>query len=138
MSILITVGSLEFSARLEPEAAPRTCAAFARLLPLEGKLLQARWSGEAAWVPLGDLDIGVPAENPTTRPAAGQILFYPMGISETEILFPYGYARFASRHGDLAGNHFLTITKGMEQLAEVGRLVVWEGAQTIRMLEKRQ
>lgn len=127
----ITVGTLTFLARWETEAAPRTCAAIARLLPLRGKLIQARWSGEAAWVPLGDLDLGVGFENHTSHPAPGEILFYPGGFSETEILFPYGGTLFASKMGQLAGNHFLTIVEGRERLKEVGRLVLWEGAQDI-------
>ncbi len=129
--VRITVGTLIFLARWESEAAPRTCAAVARLLPLRGKLIQARWSGEAAWVPLGDLDLGVGFENHTSHPAPGEILFYPGGFSETEILFPYGGTLFASKMGQLAGNHFLTIIEGQERLKEVGRLVLWEGAQDI-------
>lgn len=129
--VRITVGTLTFLARWETGAAPRTCAAVARLLPLRGKLIQARWSGEAAWVPLGDLDLGVGFENHTSHPAPGEILFYPGGFSETEILFPYGGTLFASRMGQLAGNHFLTIVEGRERLKEVGRLVLWEGAQDI-------
>lgn len=127
----ITVGTLTFLARWETEAAPRTCAAVARLLPLRGKLIQARWSGEAAWVPLGDLDLGVGFENHTSHPGPGEILFYPGGFSETEILFPYGGTLFASKMGQLAGNHFLTIVEGREHLKEIGRLVLWEGAQDI-------
>jgi hypothetical protein len=127
----ITVGPLAFTARWEEAAAPRTCAAFAKLLPLRNKLIQARWSGEAAWVPLGDLDVGVGVENATSYPAPGEILLYPGGYSETEILFPYGPTCFASKRGQLAGNHVLTIVEGREQLKEVGRLVVWEGAQEI-------
>ncbi|MER3486253.1 MAG: DUF3830 domain-containing protein [Chloroflexota bacterium] len=129
--VRITVGTVTFLARWESEAAPRTCAAVARLLPLRGKLVQARWSGEAAWVPLGDLDLGVGFENHTSHPAPGEILFYPGGFSETEILFPYGGTLFASKMGQLAGNHFLTIIEGQERLKEVGRLVLWEGAQDI-------
>ena len=129
--VRITVGTVTFLARWESEAAPRTCAAVARLLPLRGKLIQARWSGEAAWVPLGDLDLGVGFENHTSHPAPGEILFYPGGFSETEILFPYGGTLFASKMGQLAGNHFLTIIEGQERLKEVGRLVLWEGAQDI-------
>jgi hypothetical protein len=129
----ITVGELRFSAQFEEIAAPRTCAAFRTLLPFEEQLIQARWSGEAAWVPLGDLRLDLPAENATSHPSRGDILFYPGGASETELLFPYGSACFASKVGQLAGNHFLTITSGLELLVELGRLVVWKGAQTIRI-----
>jgi hypothetical protein len=129
----ITVGELRFNAQFEEIAAPRTCAAFRTLLPFEEQLIQARWSGEAAWVPLGDLRLDLPAENATSHPSRGDILFYPGGASETELLFPYGSACFASKVGQLAGNHFLTITSGLELLVELGRLVVWKGAQTIRI-----
>jgi len=127
----ITVGDLTFGARWEQGAAPRTCAAFAGLLPFRQRLIQARWSGESGWVPLGDFDVGVGFENATSYPAPGEILLYPGGYSETEILFPYGATCFASKLGQLAGNHFLTVVEGREQLAEVGRRVVWEGAQEI-------
>jgi hypothetical protein len=129
----ITVGELRFTARFEDDAAPRTCAAFRTLLPFEKQLLQARWSGEAAWVPLGDLRLNLLAENATSHPSRGDILFYPGGASETELLFPYGSTAFASKVGPLAGNHFLTVTSGIELLGELGRLVVWKGAQTIRI-----
>ena len=127
----ITAGSFEFVARLEEEAAPQTCEAFGGLLPFENKIVQARWSGEAAWIPLGDLDLGLNYENHTSFPAPGEILLYPGGYSETEILFPYGGTCFASIVGQLAGNHFLTIIEGCEHLRELGRLVLWEGAQDI-------
>ena len=70
-------------------------------------------------------------ENHTSYPGPGQILLYPGGFSETEILFPYGGTCFASKLGQLAGNHFLTIVAGNEHLRELGRLVLWEGAQDI-------
>ncbi|HEY7417995.1 MAG TPA: DUF3830 family protein [Ktedonobacteraceae bacterium] len=132
----IVVGSLEFIARLEEEDAPKTCAAFLRLLPFRNKIIQARWSGEAAWIPLGEFDMGVGFENHTSYPGAGQILLYPGGYSETEILFPYGYTSFASKMGQLAGNHFLTIITGMEHLRELGHRVLWEGAQEILFTEQ--
>ena len=133
--LVITVGPLGFRARLERDNAPRTCEALLKRLPLEAKLMQARWSGESAWVPLGDLDFGLTHENANTYPGAGELLLYPGGLSETEILFPYGATSFASRVGPLAGNHFATIEEGRDLLAEVGRLVIEEGAQDIRIEE---
>ena len=129
-TVRITAGPFTFSARFEADA-PRTRAAFTKLLPFHNKIIQARWSGEAAWIPLGDFQVGVGFENHTSHPAPGEILLYPGGFSETEILFPYGPTLFASKLGQLAGNHFLTIAEGREHLRELGRLVLWEGAQDI-------
>ena len=131
MNLKITAGPFTFVARMEEEAAPNTCAAFKQLLPWRNKLIHARWSGEACWIPLGDFKLGVDYENHTSYPSRGDILFYPGGLSETEILFPYGSARFAAKVGQLAANHFLTIIEGQENLAALGRLALWEGAQDI-------
>ncbi len=129
--IRITIGGLVFMARLEEDVAPKTCAAFVSLLPYRQKIIQARWSGEAAWIPLGNFTFGVGYENATSYPGRGEILLYPGGLSKTEILFPYGNCSFASKVGQLAGNHFLTIIEGNDQLNELGRLVLWQGAQNI-------
>ena len=134
--LAITAGPYRFSARLEEEAAPRTVAVFRAMLPLESRIIHARWSGEAAWIPFGDLEVGVGPENATSYPSPGEILLYPGGVSETEILFPYGHACFASKAGQLAGNHFATVVEGGAQLSELGELVLWEGAQPIRVEER--
>src|SRR5262245_62123605 len=132
MNLRMLVGTdLSFVVRLELEAAPKPCPAFVDALPFHSKLVQARWSGEAAWIPLGDRNFGVSFENHTSHPAPGQILLYPGGYSETEILVPYGNTMFASKLGQLAGNHFLTVVEGKDQLAELGRRVLWEGAQDV-------
>jgi hypothetical protein len=127
----IAAGSFRFTARLE-EAAPRTLAVVREILPLRSQLVQARWSGESAWVPMGwELNLDLGPENANSYPAAGELLLYPGGLSEVEILFPYGATCFASKMGQLAGNHFATIEEGREQLSELGRVVLWEGAQPI-------
>ncbi len=131
MDVEIKVSNLRFVARLETEAAPKTCHAFQNMLPLEAQLIQARWSGEAAWIPFGELDLGLGYENHTSHPAPGQLLLYPGGISETEILFPYGASVFGSKMGQLAGNHFATIYDGNDRLKDLGELVLWRGAQEI-------
>ncbi len=127
----ITAGPFEFTARMEETDAPQTCAAFSKLLPFRNKIIHARWSGEAAWIPLGNFNLGIDYENHTSYPAPGEILLYPGRYSETEILLPYGGTRFVSKVGQLAGNHFLTVIEGHEHLRELGRLVLWEGAQEI-------
>ena len=71
-------------------------------------------------------------ENHTSYPAPGQIILYPGGISETEILLAYGGVHFASKMGQLAGNHFITLTSGLDRLAELGKTVLWKGAQKVR------
>lgn len=130
--ITITAGPYTFGARLETEAAPKTCAAFAAAMPFEGQLIHVRWSGEGVWVPLGDRDFGVGYENHTSHPAPGQILLYPGGISETEIILAYGGVDFSSKMGQLAGNHFITIHSGLENLRALGERVLWKGAQPVR------
>ncbi len=131
MNLTIEAGPFAFTARLESEAAPRTCAKFLELLPFENKVIHSRWSGEAVWIPLGQFDTGLGFENHTCHPSRGDILLYPGGYSETEILFTYGSACFASKMGQLAGNHFLTLVEGQENLEAFGKMVLWEGAQPI-------
>ncbi|RAK98737.1 uncharacterized protein BO80DRAFT_503774 [Aspergillus ibericus CBS 121593] len=130
MTILITAGPYQFLAEFEA-AAPKTVTVFCSLLPYRKQLIHVRWSGEGLWVPLGETDFGLPWENHTAHPGAGQILLYPGGISETEILFCYGGVAFASKMGSLAANHFLTITEGQENLRALGELVLWKGAQDV-------
>jgi hypothetical protein len=126
----IEIGGIEFRARLLEEA-PRTCQAILAVLPIEGEVIQARWSGEAAWLPMDQWGIDVPLENHTSHPSRGDLLYYPGGVSEREMLITYGSALFSSRVGQLQGNHFATIVEGSENLAEMGRRVLWEGAQRI-------
>lgn len=131
-TISIQAGPFAFTARLEVDRAPRTVELFRTMLPYRAKIIQARWSGFAAWIPMGfgnDMTLG--PESATAIPQAGEILLYPGGVSETEILFPYGPTYFASVAGPLAGNHFLTVVEGREQFEALGRMVQWEGAQDI-------
>jgi hypothetical protein len=131
-NVAITAGGLGFTAQLEREAAPRTCELFTGMLPLESRIVQARWSGRAAWVPMGyEQLLDLPPENATSIPLPGQILLYPGGVSEVEILVPYGATYFASVAGPLAGNHFLTVIDGHDRLAELGERVLWQGAQDV-------
>lgn len=133
--LVIRAGDFHFNARFEEQLAPKTVAAFRKAMPFESHMIHVRWSGEGVWLPLGDLDFGVGYENHTSYPAPGQIILYPGGISETEILLAYGGVHFASKMGQLAGNHFITLTSGLERLPELGKHVLWKGALPVRFEE---
>jgi hypothetical protein len=130
--LLVTAAGFTFRGHFETAAAPKTVDAFRRHMPYESKIVHVRWSGEGVWVPLGDTDFGVSYENHTSHPAPGHLILYPGGISETEILLAYGGVDFSSKMGQLAGNHFITLTEGLENLQALGTKVLWEGAQPIR------
>ena len=129
----ITAGPYTFGAKFETEKAPKTVEAFRKLLPYEEKVVHVRWSGEGVWIPLGDYDFGVEYENHTSFPAPGHMILYPGGISETELLLAYGGVCFACKMGQLAGNHFITITSNLEDLEKLGPEVLWKGAHDIRI-----
>jgi hypothetical protein len=131
INLRIKAGPYQFEARLEEAAAPKTCKKFVTLLPFKSQIIHVRWSGEGCWIPLGDLDLGLSFENHTSYPGPGDVILYPGGLSETEILLAYGGVHFASKVGQLAGNHFLTITKGRDNLAALGNMTLWHGAQDI-------
>jgi len=131
MNVFIESGPYVFEAKLEETRAPKTCDFFLQLLPFYNRVIHSRWSGEAVWIPLGDFETGLEFENHTSHPSRGDVLLYPGEYSETEILFVYGSSCFASKMGQLAGNHFLTVSKGHENLEEFGKLVLWQGAQAI-------
>ena len=132
--LIITIGGNEFRVRFELEKSPDTCKAFKSALPFVNKIIHVRWSGEAVWIPLGDLQFGIDYEDATSYPAPGQIILFPGGISETEILIAYGPTCFASKAGQLAGNHFLTIEDNLDMLAELGRGTLWSGAKDIAFI----
>jgi hypothetical protein len=133
--LTIAAGGFEFAAELMEEDAPRTVAAFRAMLPLDSRIIHVRWSGEGGWIPWGDLDLGLGPENATRYPSPGELILYPGGVSETELLLAYGYVAFASKAGALAGNHFATIRSGNENLRALGKQMLWEGAQEIRFTE---
>lgn len=129
--LTVRAGPFTFDARFEDAQAPKTCAAFKQVMPYSGQIVHVRWSGEGVWIPLGDTDFGVDYENHTSHPAPGHIILYPGGISETEILLAYGGVDFSSKMGQLAGNHFITLTSGLENLYTLGNSVLWQGAHEI-------
>jgi hypothetical protein len=129
--MIIEIDGYTFDAVFEERKSPKTCEAFRKVMPFKSKVVHVRWSGEGLWIPLGDRDFGVGHEDATSYPAPGQILLYPKGKSETELLIAYGSVHFASKAGSLAGNHFATITSDLEKLREIGVSTLWEGTKSI-------
>ena len=124
----ILIGGERFLARFQSHLAPRTCERVAALFPWTCRLIHARWSGEACWIPLGSTDLGLSPESPTGAPRPGELIVYPGGQSEAEVLLAYGTVRFGCRAGPLAGNPLLRVDRNLDRLAAVGERVLWEGA----------
>jgi hypothetical protein len=129
--IEIEAGKFRFIGRLECELAPLTCLFVKSMLPLDSSVVHCRWSGESVWIPFEAPVVPLPFENHTSHPHPGQLLIYAHGFSEPEILMPYGSCAFNSRVGQLAGNHFVTLESGLDELAELGRQVLWNGAKNV-------
>ncbi|MBY7144205.1 DUF3830 family protein [Virgibacillus sp. NKC19-3] len=126
-------GDFTFTARLDEEGTPETSKWFLKQLPFKISVIQAAWSGPAFFTDLNWIGFDVPFEKATSYPLPGQVIMYPGDErgNSGEIYIPYGGNCFACPRGQLAGNPFLIITEGVEQLEVFGRKVRWEGAQEI-------
>lgn len=135
----LQIGTVRLSATLRRDLAPQSCESLMRILPYNGAVIHARWSGEALWSPLaGSWPAGrhVPREHATCEPKIGDVLLYAGDLSEPELLIPYGTTRFCCKAGLLEGNPVLTIDDPLSVLPELGRGVLWKGGVPFR-IEKR-
>lgn len=130
--VLLAVGSYRFTGTVEHGTAPLAAAWLLKQFPLRGALQHARWSGEAAWLPLGDAPQLVP-ENATAHPRPGQILLYAGIASQAELLIPYGACAFASKAGTLAGSPVITLDGSLEDLVALGSLLIAKGTQNLSL-----
>ncbi|MBY7144203.1 DUF3830 family protein [Virgibacillus sp. NKC19-3] len=133
----ITSGDYIFVAELDEEGTPETSKWFLKQLPMEISVIQAAWSGPAVFSDLNWIGYDVPFEKATSYPLPSQVVFYPGDEkgNSGEIYIPYGGNCFACPRGQLAGNPFLHIIEGEEQLPEFGKKVRHEGAQKITFEE---
>jgi hypothetical protein len=138
--VLLAAGPYEFAGTLELNAAPVAVAWLVNQFPLEGTVQHSCWSGEAAWLPLGDTPQLAP-ENATAHPQPGQILLYAGMISQAELLLPYGACAFASKAGSLAGSPVVALDGPLENLRALGSLLIGKGVQPLKLTwlqEQRQ
>ena len=56
----ITIGEYKIKAKLHVKEAPETCRLLTDAVPIIGNLIQARWSGEAAWLQMDTYEIEAP------------------------------------------------------------------------------
>jgi Protein of unknown function (DUF3830) len=135
-AVRMTIGGEIFHARLRCDLAPRSCDRLVRLLPYQGELVHARWSGQACWSPLSSCwptGERLAPENATSYPSPGEVLLFGGDLSEPELLIAYGRSRFASMAGPLAGNPVLTIEDRLDRLIELGSQILWRGAVDLRI-----
>jgi hypothetical protein len=135
-TLILNIGTEQFTARLRRDLAPRSCECLMELLPHAGKVIHARWSGEALWSPLEGVfpqHLTLPRENATGDPAPGQLLLYAGERSVPELYIPYGVNRFACKAGPLEGNPVLSIEAGLDRLTQLGPEVLWQGVKELRI-----
>jgi hypothetical protein len=130
--IVVSIGDARFGGRIEHDATPVAASLIERLLPLERRVIHARWSGEAIWVPLGGI-ASVKPERATAYPRPGQVLLYAGEKSEPELLIPYGACAFACTAGALAGSPVITLDASETELRPLGERVLWNGALPFRI-----
>jgi hypothetical protein len=130
--IVVSIGDTRFGGRIEHDATPVAASLIERLLPLERRVIHARWSGEAIWVPLGGI-ASVKPERATSYPRPGQVLLYAGAKSEPELLIPYGACAFACTAGALAGSPVITLDASEAELRPLGERVLWNGALPFRI-----
>lgn len=130
--IVVTIGDARFDGCIEHGATPLAAALIERLLPLERRVVHARWSGEAIWIPLGDIG-SVKPERATSYPRPGQVLLYAGAKSEPELLIPYGACAFACSAGTLAGSPVVRLDASEAGLRPIGERVLWNGALPFRI-----
>lgn len=130
--ILLTAGAYEFTGTLERKTAPVSTAWLVNQFPLKGSVRHASWSGEAAWLPLGDAPQLAP-ENATAHPRPGEVLLYAGLASHAELLIPYGACAFASKAGTLAGSPVIMLDGSPEDLRALGNLLIARGMQSLTL-----
>ena len=133
--LIIHAGDFTFNARFEEELAPKTVAAFRKAMPFESQAIHVRWSGEAGWIPLGDLDLGAGVRKPHQLPGAGT--HHPLPRRNQRDRDPAGlwWRAVREQDGSTRGQPFHHPDLGLENLTTFGKTVLWKGAQKIRFEE---
>lgn len=124
----LTVENVKATVGLLEDAAPRTCRAFWKVLPIEGHVIHAAWSGDMVRL-LGQVIIRFRGlENDTIYPSPGDVCYCPQ---ENELSIGYGDAEARMPYGNVRLSVFGCVLDNWENLARMCRLTRLEGAKRI-------
>jgi len=123
MMLKINIGEHVFKAKLHTEKAPETCRLLTEKMPITGKAIQARWSGEAVWLQMDPYRVEAPQENATSCARSQR-------ERDTDTIW-VRYIREQVRV--VTGKSLCYHREGVELLEKMGETVLWKGAQDIKL-----
>lgn len=124
----IKIDGSVFLATILEEQAPKTCKAVLNLLPLEGEVFHATWSGDMLFYKCHEIPTKLEPENQTAYPSRGDVA---LNSNLKEIHIVYGQAQLRARFGPAPDNLFARITENLKDLEEMGKRIHREGAKKI-------
>jgi hypothetical protein len=124
----IKIDDSVFLATILEEQAPKTCKAVLNLLPLEGEVFHATWSGDMLFYKCHEIPTKLEPENQTAYPSRGDVA---LNSNLKEIHIVYGQAQLRARFGPAPDNLFARITENLKDLEEMGKRIHREGAKKI-------
>ena len=124
----IKIDDSVFLATLLEEQAPKTFKAVLNLLPLEGEVFHATWSGDMLFFKCREIPDKLEPENQTVYPSRGDVALNS-NLKELQII--YGQAQLRARFGPAPDNLFARITENLKNLEEIGKRIHREGAKKI-------
>ena len=129
----IKSGEFRFVGKLvDRGSARKTCRVFENMLPLKSQFIHVRWSGEGVWIPYGRSADGSGLRKPYVSSCQRERCSCTSRRHQRDGNHHVLPARMsASQHGQLSGNHFLTIIEGLDDLYDFGRKVLYDGLHRI-------
>jgi hypothetical protein len=124
----IKIDGSVFLATILEEQAPKTCKAVLNLLPLEGEVFHATWSGDMLFYKCHEIPTKLEPENQTAYPSRGDVA---LNSNLKEIHIVYGQAQLRARFGPAPDNLFARITENLKDLEEMGKRIHREGTKKI-------
>jgi hypothetical protein len=119
----------DFIGELTMDTAPEPVDALQEVTTLESKLIHVRWSGNAVWIEIDEVDLPeLPREIHTVYHSRGDVLLYFGYRNVQEILRSCGPTCFKSQAGELADNHVATLDATPEELVALENRTLYDGA----------